>query len=132
MGRYFNVESSSAGNFKDIEPGSYYEKFANWAIENKIINGYDDNTFKPYKEISREEVAVIMDRISEKLTVKEKNSTLNINDLKDEKDISPWALESVNKALKKAWLKGDINNNYNPLGNLTRAEFAQVIYNIDR
>ena len=38
--------------FSDVTKGMYYEKPIEWATEQKIISGYDDNTFKPKADVT--------------------------------------------------------------------------------
>lgn len=45
----------------------------------------------------------------------------------DKKDISPWALESVEKAIEKGLIGGDDKGRLNPTKNITRAEFVKLL-----
>lgn len=38
--------------FSDVAKGMYYEKPIEWAAEQKIVSGYEDNTFKPKAQVT--------------------------------------------------------------------------------
>ena len=41
-----------------------------WAAENKLLGGYEDNTLRPYNNISRAELATIIVRFYEQFVLK--------------------------------------------------------------
>lgn len=52
-----------------------------------------------------------------------------IDKMVDLKDPSAWYYEPIAKCMDEGLFKGDNNNQFNPQNNITRAEFAQVLYN---
>ena len=56
-----NAENKTLA-FKDVEAGSWYEDFIYTAVNFGIVQGNLDGTFKPDKEISREEMVVMIMR----------------------------------------------------------------------
>lgn len=98
------------------------------AFENGIAEGTSAGTFEPNKPISREEMAAMIVRIYQKVTgVKLEAETLNFADIND---IAVWAKPSVQTALKAGLMVGRSENSFAPKGNATRAEAAQVFYNL--
>ena len=59
-----NLEGVTADNsktaFTDVPAGKWYTGAAKWAVDNKILSGYSDGTFRPNAKITREEMCVIM------------------------------------------------------------------------
>lgn len=49
-------------DFLDVELGSWYEKAVAELQQKKIIQGYEDGTFKPEKEVNRAELSQIISR----------------------------------------------------------------------
>ena len=47
-------------SFKDVSTNSWYESHINTAVNFGLTSGYTDNTFKPNKEITREEMVVMV------------------------------------------------------------------------
>lgn len=115
-------------NFKDLDISSEDTGYINWAYKNKIVMGYEDGEFKKDREITREEVAAILNRYVENLNIKRKDAK-NI-EFKDEKDISDWAKLEVKKAVKRGLFEGRNNGKFAPKDSITRAEIARVIVNL--
>ncbi len=67
---------------KDIE-GRWSEKDVNYCVENGVIKGYEDNTFKPRNEITREETAVIAARILRNIDAKIEQHNKRLKVLED-------------------------------------------------
>ena len=64
LNRYLNKTNENSLAFADSELVSDYAENAVAALsENKIINGYEDNTFRPKSGASRAEAAVLIARI---------------------------------------------------------------------
>lgn len=55
-----SVESAGRLCFSDIVAGAWYEKVVCAAAERGIVNGYQDGTFKPAKEVTRGEAAKML------------------------------------------------------------------------
>ena len=70
MAGLFNIvgRDKAGTSLKDIgEVSSSYQESVRGLIENKYINGYGDNTFKPKKEITRGEVSTIVNKLVGKI-----------------------------------------------------------------
>jgi N-acetylmuramoyl-L-alanine amidase len=116
----FGKEESKDVTFADVKGNEWYYDSLKWGVANGIITGYDDNTFKAGKEISREEAAVILSRC---VNI---DSNENGVDFKDGSNISAWAKDGVDLISKIGIMKGDDNGNFNPKKSLTRAETAVI------
>ena len=110
----------------DRELKSYYEEYIAWGIENKIVTGTSENEFSPNREITREEMAVMMANY-----VKYKNFKYEVKEVyfSDADTISSWALESVKILNNLKIMQGNTDGTYNPKKVATRAEIATVFYN---
>ena len=113
----------------DIQEGSYYQAYVNWAIAEGIVKGTDANHFSPDQKITREEVATILARyLGKQGKLKSKQVGQSYQ---DQEQISPWAKEAVRKMTEAGIFKGQDKGNFAPNKTLTRAEFAQVIYTMN-
>ncbi len=131
LGRLANINPSKYPKAKqvDIQEGSYYQAYANWAIAEGIVKGTDANHFSPDQKITREEVATILARYLEKQgKLEDKNQAQTY---KDQDQISSWAKEAVKEMTEFGAFKGNDKGKFVPKKSLTRAEFAQVIYNMN-
>ena len=127
LGRLENIEKTGrTTNFTDVPKGSYYEEYIAWGIENKIVTGTSENEFSPDKDITREEMAVMM---ANYVKYKKFDYELKAIYFSDLDTISTWALESVKILNELKIMQGNSDGTYNPKKVATRAEIATVFYN---
>ena len=120
------VKVDSDIKFSDVSKDSWYSNAIRWAIKNKIIYGYNDGTFRPNNNITRQEFIVILFRYSNY----KKNRTGNLVDIttyKDYNEIDEYALNAIEWAVGNKILYGS-NEKIMPKKNITRAETATIMY----
>ncbi len=130
LGRIANIDKEKFTEIKDenIEPDKYYTEYMNWAVENKL---FPDNVKKIASEnITREEMAYTLAAYLN-LSKENKIADGKLN-FSDADQISDWAKNSIAYLADKEILKGTSDNKFAPKNNLTRAEVAQIIYNISK
>lgn len=112
--------------FKDRDEITWSKQYIRIMYVLDIIKGYEDGTFRPKNKITREEAAVIINRL-----LKSKNVNLSKSDIRFEDDskISDWAKDDIYKLKSKDYIKG-YKNNFKPKEYITRAEIFQIIHNI--
>ena len=115
-------------SFDDVENGTWFEKYVNKAVQIGIVNGISDNKFGTGLEITRQDMAVMIYRI---LSLKgiEMNNSANAG-FADAEMIAEYARTAVNTLAEQKIVSGIGENRFNPKGNATRAEAAQMIYGI--
>lgn len=109
--------------FSDVKDIDWYSEAVIWAAGKGLITGFSDGTFCPEKEITREELAVIMHRL-EKLP----EASVDTVSFKDGGKISPFAQNAIEWAISKSVIGGDDKGNINPTAALTRAELATILF----
>ena len=130
LGRMAGIDQSkfTKNVFKDVN-GGYYAAYVNWASENGIVRGIGHGKFDPKRPITREEMAVMMNKFlqvtDKKLSEKESKA------FTDDGTIAPWAKEAVRAMEKKGIVKGMEDGSFRPKSGFTRAQVAQVLYNLD-
>lgn len=110
-------------NFSDINKDQWFYEEVCIAIEAGYISGYEDNTFKPNKFITREEVAHILTSIKN-------NKDENIDKSLiywDNEEISHWSKSSVEGTLENGYMGGYSDITFRPKNNITRAESVVVL-----
>lgn len=130
LGRIQNVdvEKYKDNKFNDLEEGAYYTAYVNWAVENNIVNGFDNGKFEPNFNLTREQMALIISnylKFIDKYPDKKSNIIFN-----DELEISDWAKEAVKDMTQAEILNGLPEGIFSPKTSLTRAQVAQVLFNI--
>lgn len=130
LGRKAGIAPSGASAaFKDVNVGAYYAPYVAWAESKGIVKGTGNGKFEPNRTITREEMAVILDKF-----LGDQNkiySSTNKAQFNDGTTISSWAKGSVEKMANLGFLSGVGNGNFVPKGSFTRAQAAQVLYTID-
>lgn len=124
------VEGKVSEKFSDCTDGSWYADAVLWASENKVVDGYEDGTFKPTKSITRQEMAKVLygyDKIGGK-TAEGITEKLTYTDLDA---IADWALEAVTYCTAEKYLAGS-NGAFSPKGTATRAMGAKVLMNMTK
>lgn len=63
LGRLAGVDPAdySTGKFTDVKADAYYASYVNWAASKGIVSGTTSTTFAPDSQITREQMAVIME-----------------------------------------------------------------------
>ncbi len=118
---------SSSNKFADVDGKGYYADAVNWAVENRIVNGVDSNTFGTDMNISREQLVTILYRYAKLLN---EVSDKNYNDLSkydDKSEISSYAEEAFEWAVSEGIINGRTDTTLSPKGTGTRAEVAAMI-----
>ena len=131
LGRLANIDESKYKDkvFNDINANKYYSPYIDWAYKNKIASGFGDGKFMPDKELSREEMCAFLSRFNKVHKINNKEENINIS-FKDEKNISNWSKESVKEMVRLGLIKGMDDGNFMPKEKLTRAQIAQVVFEI--
>ena len=109
-----------AADFKDTT-GHWAENAINRWSDEKVINGYTDNTFKPDEKITRAEFVTMVVKIVE---------GTKVADLKAYTDVktSDWFYDAISKAYAMGLINGTSLTTMSPNKNITRQE-AVVILN---
>lgn len=115
----FGINGGTSCSFTDISASDWYYSSICAADSAQIVNGYD-GIFNPNGFITREDAAVIINRIL-KLSA-QNNAAFN-----DADEISDYAAQTVNALYQNGILSGYSDNTFRPKGNITRAETAVLI-----
>ncbi len=134
VARAYGLDSDNKGTFKDVTRDKWYYKDVNAAFSYGLITGDEKGNFNPNKTISRQEAMVIISR-SMKLAALDINiDSQDVKDLlskfSDNEKVSSWAQKDIATCVKFDLIKGDNKGNINAQSNITRAEIANIIFNL--
>jgi hypothetical protein len=107
--------------FRDLASDHWAYSAAAYALDNDLIKGYPDGTFKPNKKITRAEGVVVIARFAG-LDVEAPVDVLPFDDVPGRH----WAVKAVNAA-KLAGLLEYLEYRFEPNAGLTRAETAEIL-----
>ena len=112
------VETEPEVEFGDVKDTDWFAQ----AVE--YVDGYADGTFGPTDPVTREQLAAILYRYAGKPVVGGESKTFADSD-----QISSWAVEAMDWAVKSGVLSGKGGDLLDPTGTATRAEVAQILMN---
>jgi hypothetical protein len=94
------------------------------AVDKGVISGYEDNTFRTNRPVTRSEIAVIVVRALGLGSGTPESGALSFTDAAD---IPDWAAGYITMAVKQDIIKGKPGNIFAPDDNATRAEAASLV-----
>ena len=113
--------------FPDVAKNQYYTESVLWAKHTGVINGYKDGTFKPTKNVTREEIVTMLYNFARYKGINVK-SNKDITYFNDYSKITPYARVPMKWAVEKGLLNGkDNGTRLDPLGTATRAECSKML-----
>ena len=110
----------------DTPQNKWYSDYIGWASSEGIVNGYGDDSFRPDSPVSRQELAVIIDRYAN-ATDAEFEAVPIIDDFRDRASFSSWSADAIENMRVAGIVGGDPSGNYNPGSTGTRAELATIL-----
>lgn len=117
-----NYNSSS---FTDVEPGSWYEPYVNWAVENGVTTGTSATTFSPTANITREQMAVMIYRFAQNYGVELPSGTSAT--FSDAASFSSWASEAIYAMQRAGIIDGVGGGRFAPADNATREQACKML-----
>jgi hypothetical protein len=124
-----DTASSGQDNFADAG-NSYYTDYLAAAKSLGITKGVGNNLFAPEKEITRQEVFTLLYQALKRIgQLPEGTSGKTLSDFSDAKAVASWAKEAMTVMTETGTVSGS-GGKLNPTGLTTRAEMAQVVYNL--
>lgn len=124
-------EDFTIQHFVDVLPKSWYFNAVEWAAKYGVVSGVGDRRYDPDSSITREQMATMLHRYFDKTN----NESLPINESLlsgyiDIGKISSWAKDHMYWCVSNGILSGRSSTTLNPKSTATRAEAAQIMYNI--
>lgn len=112
--------------FTDVPVGRYYADAVAWCVENGIVTGYGDGTFRPDTRITREQLVTILYRYWAKKGY-DVTERADLSGFFDEDRITGYAREAMEWANAVGLLHGADGGGIDPGGAATRGQVAAVL-----
>ncbi|GAA0315432.1 hypothetical protein GCM10008967_02480 [Bacillus carboniphilus] len=109
--------------FKDVKPGYWAESNIHFVSQKGWMHGTTSTTFSPGTTLSRAQAAVILVRALKKEQMLPK--AFQFQDIKGH-----WAQKEIEIARELGYLQGKSPERFDPGSPITRAQLAQILYNI--
>jgi hypothetical protein len=108
--------------FRDVPVNEWYFQEVQKAYQAAYIAGDNEGNFNPGSQITRQEVAVILNRIAPG-----GDTSYALNGVNDANRIDEWALPAVKAVYSRGYITGNDEGNFNPLSPLKRCEAVTII-----
>ena len=124
------VSGGATGNvgslaFPDVSRNEWYSGTIAWGVQNGLVSGYGDGTFRPDQDVTREEAAIFLMRYAQMRGL-DTSARANLSAYPDDDEVSPWGAQAVSWAVATGIINGE-NGRLNPQGTAYRCEFAAML-----
>ena len=117
------------GAFADVASGAWYYDAMLWASCTGIMQGYGDGTYRPNRAITRQEMATILLRMAD-VELGADLVDAALAEIADGGSVASWARAGVAFCYLGGIMNGMGGAHFDPTGMLTRAQLAQVFFNL--
>ena len=124
LARLENVTTAEAAGFADVDDNDWYATAVNWAANVGVVNGYEDNTFRPNTAITREQLAAILMNYAA-YKGEDVSARADLTSYTDQP--STWATETMSWAVAEGLISGVTADTLQPQGAATRAQVAAIL-----
>ena len=120
-------KTADISQYEDVSKSKWYYKDVALAVQMGTYNGRSSSSMAPDAPISRQEAMTVVARALE--LDYDAYAKTDLSAFSDRDKISAWALPYVRSMVGAGYIHGR-GKILAPLDNITRAEFAQIFYNI--
>ena len=123
-------EASSGETAVAVDPNPFNDTFNPEILKAYrlgIVNGISADSFAPNKNITRQEICVMLLRQLKAVNPNQDYVAGNVGPFADQAQIASWAIDAVKFMNQETIMKGVGANNINPLGNTTREQAIALV-----
>lgn len=117
--------------FTDVDTDEWYGKAVLWAERTGVVDGYEDNTFRPGKAVSREEFAQMLYNYAVYKGY-DLSAAANLTRFPDGENVSAWAEKAMRWANGNELINGHDDGRLDPGGTTIRAQAASILMRFDQ
>lgn len=118
--------AAATADFTDVPAGSWYAPFVAWGQEEKLVAGYPDGTFRPNRNVTREEMISFLYRFLGSPQADESR----LNEFSDRDKIQPYARQAMAWCIENGILFGYEDGTLRPGAVIPRSELAAFILRV--
>ena len=112
----------AAEHFQDVAHDRWYHEAVDYAVNHKLMIGYEDGMFRPNANTSRAELVQILYRLAGEPAIEQTETPF--------KDVpaGKWYTEVIAWAYENAYITGRDDGTFDPNGKITREELVTILY----
>ena len=124
--RAFNASTkASLEDYSDVSSDKWYYEYMQKAVAMGVFTGDGSGLLTPEENITREQVFIVLARAFRL----DDGDVSELDKFSDADSVSSWAKSYTAALVSKGFVNGS-DGMLNPKNNITRAEFAQIMYNM--
>lgn len=123
----FSATLAGAADFSDVADTNAYFEAITTLVEDGIINGYEDGTFKPDNTITRAEFSKLLATASAPSGTSFSATTTQFSDVADSTSSSAWAIPYIAYAVGVKAVNGYEDGTFRPTNTVTYGEAVKMI-----
>ena len=120
-----DVSKYPATPFRDVPESAWYAPYVNWALANGIVSGTSATTFSPDAGITRQDLAVMLYRYTQRYSIALQQQT--VAPFTDEGSIADYALPAVQALHRAGAISGMPDGSFRPYSNATREQACVML-----
>ena len=120
-----DVSKYPATPFRDVPESAWYAPYVNWALANGIVSGTSATTFSPEASITRQDLAVMLYRYTQRYSIALQQQT--VTPFTDEGSIADYALPAVQALHRAGAISGMPDGSFRPYSNATREQTCVML-----
>ena len=120
-----DVSKYPATPFRDVPESAWYAPCVNWALANGIVSGTSATTFSPDASITRQDLAVMLYRYTQRYSIALQQQT--VTPFTDEGSIADYALPAVQALHRAGAISGMPDGSFRPYSNATREQACVML-----
>lgn len=129
LGMEVNNSDSGTSGFLDIKDKDWYSQMVNTAAKAGLIEGFEDGTFRPLLQVTREQMAAMINRTIQITGSQQVNDAQDavLTPFVDQHAIDNWARQAMAFTLQTGLIQGVTETQLNPNAFATRAQAAVML-----
>ncbi|KQY94362.1 hypothetical protein ASD24_02030 [Paenibacillus sp. Root52] len=119
-----------SNSFRDVNETDWYTDVVKTASDYGLISGYEDGTFRPQEQITRQEAMTLIARAMKVTGLDSQvpaNAVQQLSSFTDAAQVADWAKEAAAASIHTRLVTGRGSNTIAPLQSITRAETATIL-----
>jgi len=119
-----------SNGFRDVNDKDWFADVVKTASKYGLIGGYEDGTFRPQEEITRQEAMTLIARAMKVTGLEGRvpaDAAKQLSSFTDAEQVASWAKEAAAASVHTGLVTGRGSNTIAPLQSITRAETATIL-----
>lgn len=125
--RGLGLSENNAAKFNDVKATDWYAGVVGAAAKAGLVDGFEDGTFKPDANVTREQMAVMVARAMKVANKQPAADIKALDKFADQASISGWAKDATAQAVNAGIINGMTDRTFVPADHATRAEAAVMV-----